>query len=344
VTDQHAAHQTLHLQTVMPYPDNDFRPTASLAVLHLRAELLRKTREFFGSRGFLEVETPLLSADTVVDRHLDPIPVTLADDPRRPEVGRRVWLQTSPEFGMKRLVAVGASAIYQVTRAFRNAEIGPLHNPEFTMVEWYRAGDGQREGMQLLSDLCEHLLGRGLAEFLSYADAFGRSLAIEPHSATISELRAAAERHGIEAPAVLGDDRDGWLDLIFIERVQGNLGRTRPTILFDYPASQAALAQVREGIPPVAERFELVVDGIELANGYHELLDAAVLRDRIANANAQRAADGKPQLPSENRLLTVMEAGLPPCTGVALGFDRLVMIAAGAKLLAEAMAFPIDRA
>ncbi|HEY2148171.1 MAG TPA: amino acid--tRNA ligase-related protein, partial [Pirellulales bacterium] len=139
----------------MASADRNFRPTASLANLRLRGELLRKTREFFDSRGFLEVETPLLSADTVVDRHLDPIPVTLADDPRRPDIGRRMWLQTSPEFGMKRLVAAGLGAIYQITRAFRNAEIGPLHNPEFTMVEWYRASDRMRDGMQLLSDLCE---------------------------------------------------------------------------------------------------------------------------------------------------------------------------------------------
>jgi lysyl-tRNA synthetase class 2 len=328
----------------MPSPESDFRPMASLANLRQRADLLRKTREFFDSRGFLEVETPLLSADTVVDRHLEPIPTTLAEDPRRPEVGRRMWLQTSPEFGMKRLLAAGASAIYQITRAFRNAEIGPLHNPEFTMVEWYRVGDGMLEGMQLLSDVCENLLGRGPGELLSFADAFGRSLDIDPYTATISELQVAAEQHGVSAPAGLGDDRDGWLDLLFVDRVQGMLGRPRPTVLFDYPASQAALARVRAGNPPIAERFELIVDGIELANGYHELSDAAVLRERIAKANIQRAADGKPQLPSESRLLPAMESGLPPCTGVALGFDRLVMIAAGAKSLAEVMAFPIDRA
>lgn len=328
----------------MASPDPDFHPTAAWPNLRLRAELLRKLREFFHSRGFLEVETPLLSADVVVDRHLDPIAVTLADDPRRPEAGRRLWLQTSPEFGMKRLLAAGGEAIYQITRAFRNGEIGPLHNPEFTMIEWYRAGDRMREGMELLADLCECLLGRAEVERLSYAEAFARHVGLDPHSASIDELRAAAERHGIAAPAGLANDRDGWLDLLLVERVQPNLGRPRPTILFDYPASQAALARVRDDRPPVAERFELYVDGIELANGYHELLDAAILRGRIAEANASRAADGKPQLPSESRLLEAMEAGLPPCTGVALGFDRLVMLAAGARTLAEVMTFPIDRA
>ena len=320
----------------------NFLPTASWTNLRLRAELLRRLREFFSAHSFLEVETPVMSADVTVDRHLDPIGVVLADDPRQPEVGRPMWLQTSPEFGMKRLLAAGATAIYQVTRAFRNAEIGPLHNPEFTMVEWYRTGDGMAEGMTLLSDLSDALLERGPAERLSYAAVFDHHVGIDPHGATCDELRTAAARMAVAAPASLGDDRDGWLDLLLTERVQPHLGQERPTILFDFPASQAALARVRESSPPVAERFELYVEGIELANGYHELLDANVLRRRIGEANERRAADGKPRLPEESRLLAAMDAGLPPCTGVALGWDRLVMIAAGAKTLAEVMAFPVD--
>jgi elongation factor P--(R)-beta-lysine ligase len=322
----------------------DYRPSASWKTIRLRAQLLRRARDFFHQRGFLEVETPLVSADVVVDRHLDPVSVTLADDPRRPAIGRSLWLQTSPEFGMKRLLAAGAEAIYQVTRAFRNGETGPLHNPEFTMIEWYRTGDGMREGMNLLSEFCETLLERGPAERLSYAEAFTHHVGLDPHSASVADLRAAAERQRLAAPESLGDDRDDWLDLLLVECVQPRLGRPRPSILFDYPASQAALARVRDGSPPVAERFELYVEGIELANGYHELLDADVLRQRAAAANRQRIADGKPPLPAESRLLAAMDAGLPPCAGVALGFDRLVMIAADARTVAEVMAFPIDRA
>jgi lysyl-tRNA synthetase class 2 len=161
---------------------------------------------------------------------------------------------------------------------------------------------------------------------------------------SLSDLRASAQRHRIAPPDSLGDDRDGWLDLLLVECVQPHLGRPQPSILFDYPASQAALAVVRNGPPPVAERFELFVDGIELANGYHELRDADVLRLRFAAANRQRIADGKPPLPETSRLLTAMQAGLPPCTGVAFGCDRLVMIAAGARSVAEVMAFPVDRA
>jgi elongation factor P--(R)-beta-lysine ligase len=324
---------------------NDFRPTASWQNLRLRAELLARVRRFFDERGFLEVETPLLSADVVVDRHLDPIAVTLADDPRRVGAGRQMWLQTSPEFGMKRLMAAGGEAIYQITRSFRAGEVGRLHNPEFTMVEWYRRGDDFQVGMQLLSDLTEALFHRGPAERLTYADAFRHSLGVDPHRATIALLAEVAQREGLSAgPSFASADRDAWLDLLLVERIEPALGRGRPTILCDYPASQAALAQLRAGDPPVAERFELYLDGIELANGYCELLDPAALRCRNAEVNLERIRAGKPGLPEESRLLAAMDEGLPPCTGVALGFDRAVMLIVGATSIAEVLAFPIDRA
>ncbi len=390
---------------------DDFRPTADCENLRLRAALLRRLRRFFDDRGFLEVETPILSADTVVDRHLDPFWVEidralecgdssplfvkrwdLAVQRSRKESGdesphsKKMWLQTSPEFAMKRLLAAGAGPIYQVAHVFRLDELGPLHNPEFTLVEWYQPGDGMEEGMQLTSDLCEVMLPRSshtpcvvgpddpigrrtsdenkdrvretadgtrsvpatAAERISYREAFERHVGIDPHSADGPALAAAARTCGVESPASLAlDDRDGWLDLLMVERVQPHLGVDRPTLLYDYPASQAALARVRPGdanSPPVAERFELYVAGIELANGYHELLDPAELRRRNAHTNAQRQAEGKPALPEESRLLAAMEAGLPAAVGVALGFDRLVMLAAGAKSIAEVMAFPFDRA
>ncbi len=325
----------------IPRQREDFRPTASWENLRRRAELLARVRQFFHERGFLEVETPILSADTVVDRHLDPFSVS-SGGRREP---RQLWLQTSPEFCMKRLLAAGATAIYQVTRAFRQGEQGPLHNPEFTMVEWYRAGDAMAEGMQLLGDLGEWLLGRGPAECLAYGEAFRRYVGLDPHTAATEALAQAASASGVEAPQSLApDDRDGWLDLLLAERVQPRLGIPRPAILYDYPAGQAALARVRPGPPPVAERFELYVSGMELANGYHELVDPAVLRRRNAWNNAFRQADGKPPLPEESRLLAAMEAGLPSATGVALGLDRVVMLAVGASRLDEVIAFPFDRA
>jgi lysyl-tRNA synthetase class 2 len=287
----------------------------------------------------------LLSADTVIDRHLDPLRVTLFDDPREPAVGRTMWLQTSPEFGMKRLLAAGATAIYQIARVFRGGERGVWHNPEFTMLEWYRVGDGQEEGIQFLSDLSETVFGQGPAERLSYRDAFRSYAGVDPMADTCDELAHAAARHGLSVPRGLAlDDRDSWLDLLLVECVQPYLGQAAPTILFDYPASQAALARIRDESPPVAERFELFVHGVELANGYCELLDAEVLRARNKTNNRLRAQDGKYTLPEDSRLLAAMAHGLPPCAGVALGFDRLVMLIAGATDIAQVIAFPAERA
>lgn len=330
----------------MPSPAGaNFRPSANWPRLQLRAKLLRRVRDFFDQQDFLEVETPLLSADIVVDRHLDPFTTTLAYDPRRPHDGCALWLQTSPEFAMKRLLAAGAPSIYQVAKAFRNGEQGPLHNPEFTIVEWYGLGDDIQMGMQRLSDLAERLLERGPAERVSYAEAFAQHVGLDPHRATTAELVATCLKLGVPAPAsLLPEDRDGWLDCLLTTRVEPHLGQPCPTILYDYPASQAALARIRATDPAVAERFELYVDGIELANGYHELLDDGVLRQRNQAANVARQTDGKPTLPAESRLLEAMAAGLPPCTGVALGFDRVVMLAAGARTLREVLAFPIDLA
>jgi lysyl-tRNA synthetase class 2 len=354
----------------------NFRPTATWENLKLRAEILRKVRSFFAGQGFLEVETPILSVDTVVDRHLEPfftqitpLRVQRSDQGggqrvrsekqgseirgQRSESGiphsafcipHSLFLQTSPEFAMKRLLASGGSAIYQIAKVFRQGEFGPLHNPEFTLVEWYRVGEGMAEGMQRTSDLCEALLQRGPAERRSYRQAFLQHVGVDPLTAEVPEFQAAAARLDLTVPEGLTDDCDGWRDLFLVERVQPQLGFDRPVLLYDYPASQAALSRVRPENPPVAERFELYVAGVELANGYHELLDAAEFRRRNNQVNALRRAEGKSDLPEKSRLLAAMDFGLPPCTGVALGFDRAVMLAAGAKSLAEVIAFPFDRA
>jgi len=329
----------------MAEDQHEFRPTATWEHLEQRAKLLKDLRRFFDRHGFLEVETPLLSHDSVVDRHLDPFSVRVFDDPRTPHRGRLMWLQTSPEFGMKRLLAAGGKAIYQITRAFRAGEKGPLHNPEFTIVEWYRVGDTMRAGMEFLDQLAQAVLGRGPAQRLSYAAAFQRSVGIDPHGCSVQHLKQRACQLGFTLPASWDDnDRDAWLDWLLVSHVEPTLGVDTPVILFDYPASQAALAHVRSQPAPVAERFELYVDGVELANGYHELLDPRILVDRARRANREREEDGKYPVPEKNRLLAAMHKGLPPCAGVALGFDRLVMVAVGAATLSEVMAFPIDRA
>ncbi len=321
---------------------DDWRPTASWPALRKRAELLSAVRTFFARHDFLEVETPLLSADTVVDRHLDPFGVSVSGGAGS---DRTMWLQTSPEFAMKRLLAAGAQRIYQITRAFRQHEQGTRHNPEFTIVEWYRRGDGMAEGMQLLSDLCQALLATPPAVPITYCAAFEKYIGIDPYTASTAEVIAAVKQHGIDAPASLSaDDRDSWLDLLLVSMIEPQLGRGAPAILHDYPPSQAALAVVRDEDPPVAERFELYVEGIELANGYHELLDPTVLEERAEANNAARVADGKEPLPATSRLISAMQAGMPAATGVALGFDRIVMLALGAKSIDQVIAFPFDRA
>ena len=331
----------------------DFLPTATLEMLRRRAELLKQVRQFFDSRGFLEVETPILSHDVVVDQHLDPLSVTLFSDPREPQRGQKLWLQTSPEFAMKRLLAAygvargspdPALAIYQITKVFRGGEAGNFHNPEFTMVEWYRVGDDYAAGMSLLEELAREILQLGTPERMTYREAFLSFAQVDPFTATEEQLLAVAGMTSSPYLTLKSRDRDGLLHVILACLVEQHLGCGRPTILYDYPASQSALARIRPGQPPVAERFELYVHGLELANGYHELLDPQVLRERNRENNAARATAGKYTLPEESRLLAAMEHGLPSCCGCALGFDRLVMAATGAKSIQEVMAFPIDRA
>jgi lysyl-tRNA synthetase class 2 len=324
----------------------DFEPTATLERLRMRSRLLQQVRAFFEERGFLEVETPLLSTDVVVDRHLDPFAVPMGGA-SGPEVR---WLQTSPEFAMKRLLAAGVGPIFQVARAFRREESGPWHNPEFTLIEWYRPGDDLQAGMTLLAELAAALLkGTALefesAERMSYQQAFERHLQLDPLAATTAELMAKAQERAVAVPESLAHvDRDGWLDLLMSELVQPNLGQAGPVIVWGYPPSQAALARVTAEPVPVAERFELFLKGVELANGYHELLDPAVLRERNRVNNRARVADGKEELPVESRLLAAMEVGLPACAGTALGFDRLLMLVAGATSIDEVLPFPWARA
>ncbi len=323
--------------------------TASFAALRRRADLLAEVRQFFCQRGFLEVETPLLCSETVVDRHLDPLPIDArrAGIPGRDSNGTRDtwWLQTSPELGMKRLLAAGSGDIFQITRAFRAGEVGRLHNIEFTMLEWYAVNDSVDTAIERLRLLADRLLQRGLAHRMPYAEAFAQVASIDPHRATCRQLRDAASDLALPVPTSIDpQNRDDWLDLLFALAVQPTLGKEVPLVLYDYPASQAALATIRRDEIPVAERFELFLDGVELANGYHELRDADELSARITAANAQRRRDGKMALPVPHKLLDAMRAGLPPCCGVAMGLDRVTMLACGADNLAEVIALPVDRA
>ncbi|GDY07615.1 elongation factor P--(R)-beta-lysine ligase [Planctomycetia bacterium] len=324
----------------------DFQPSATLDVLRLRAKLLAFTRQYFDESGCFEVDTPILSHERVIDPNIEPFVVSWS-------ASERLFLQTSPEFAMKRLLAAGAEAIYQLGKVFRHGELGRLHNPEFTMLEWYRVGDTHHEQMTFVEKFvtafaCE--VGRQSPqpsafspqpfERLTYDQAFERHAGSKVLTRPTDEIVSLARRLGVSAPeSLLPDDRDGWLNLLLAERVEPHLGHDRPTFVFDYPASQAALARVRgEGQTAVAERFELYVHGIELCNGYHELTDAAALRTRIR----RDASACEKHIPEPIRLLAAMDSGLPASSGVALGFDRLLMLSLGHDSVRQVIPFPFE--
>jgi lysyl-tRNA synthetase class 2 len=320
----------------------DWRPGTGVELLRRRAELLQKTRAFFAERGVLEVETPLLGSAAVTDIHIESLRTRYTGPGAA--AGRELWLQTSPEYAMKRLLAAGSGPIYQIARAFRDGESGPVHNPEFTLLEWYRPGLDHHALMDEVDLLLAALLQTAPAQRLSYAAAFSRHVGLDPHRASDAELVAAARQRGLGSVGLAEDDRDGWLALLLTHALEPRLSSSRPTFLYDFPASQAALARIRPGAPPLAERFEVYVGGLELANGYHELLDHREQRARFERDLERRRERGLSEPPVDERLLEALRAGLPACSGVALGFDRLVLIAAGCVSLSEVVPFTVDRA
>lgn len=339
--------------------DRSYLSTASAESLAFRATWIRKLREWFWQQGFIEVETPVLSWDSVIDRHLDPISVPVSNVTGDGDDRRMVYLQTSPEFGMKRILASGLDAIFQVTRAFRAAERGQWHNPEFTMAEWYRVGDDYEQGMLRLEALAHAMFPAQLSlpsRRWSYRDLFIELSEVDPFEPDDGRFWKTVESsldcgEGLVGDAKVGrehfaqSDRHAALDYLFDLRVQPALQQWGIVIVHDYPAEQSALAQIASrDYGQVAQRFELFVTGIELANGYHELLSASELEARNVVANRQRSSDGKQTLPESSRLLEAMRQGMPACAGVALGVDRAVAVASGARGIDDVWAFPWERA
>lgn len=345
---------------------SEWQPSAGISMLRLRARLLAAARAFFDERGYFEVDVPLLSHDRAVDPHLEPfvalVPPGGVSASSSEARGLPMYLQTSPEFGMKRLLAAGAGAIYQLSHVWRRGELGARHNPEFTMLEWYRAGDSHLDQMQVVEDFLV-AMWRASADFpreagsslpacpqlpfsrTTYRDAFLRHAGADVMKLSTPDLGKLAVEKGICIPAGMTEaDRDDWLNLLLAELVEPRLGIERPDFLFDYPASQAALAKVRDGEFPVAERFELYLGGVEFCNGYHELTDPQELRRRITRQNERLGREGRDQISPCNRLLTAMESGLPESSGVALGFDRLLMWITGTTRISDVIPFPFERA
>ena len=319
-----------------------WQPSASIPNLLKRAAIMAEIRRFFADRGVLEVETPCMSQATVTDIHLFPFKTRFVGPGH--SQGLDLYLMTSPEYHMKRLLAAGCGPVFQLCRSFRNEEMGRHHNPEFTMLEWYRPHYDMYRLMNEVDDLLQQVLECQPAESLSYQQAFQRHLEIDPLSADKSQLREAAAKLDLSNIADTEEDRDTLLQLLFSMGVEPHIGKERPAFVYHFPTSQAALAQISTEDHRVAERFEVYFKGIELANGFHELTDAREQGQRFAQDNRKRAQRGLDQQPVDYNLLDALTAGLPDCSGVALGVDRLIMLALGAESLAEVIAFPVDRA
>ena len=313
-----------------------------LASLQLRALIYTLIRSFFAERHVLEVETPILSASGNTDPNIESFHTLFSG---HVDAGARErWLRTSPEYPLKRLLAAGVGDCYELGRVFRNGEAGGRHNPEFSMLEWYRVGWDHRRLMEETITLVEAALAtqgrRAEVVIENYRQFFIDELGIDPLHAPIDDLRALLEGQNID-PA--GLTRDDWLDLLITHRLQPAFPRDRITVIHDYPASQCALAKIRPAETPLAERFELYLGPYELANGYHELNDAAEQRARFERDNAVRRARGQREIPIDENLLAVLDA-MPDCAGVALGVERLLMCLAGADAIAEVVAFPFSEA
>jgi len=325
----------------------EWRPSCPLAALETRAGLLATIRRFFAARNVLEVETPLLCRAGVTDPNLHPFTTVL----RRPGGAEsdRLYLQTSPEFAMKRLLAAGSGSIYQICKAFRNEEAGRHHNPEFTLLEWYRVGFDLAQLIDeidaLLGEICRDDLNLESSERLSYRELFREYVGVDPLLASFRELAECSKAQGLpEAEALCGDNRSLWLDLLFSHLVQPRLGRGRVTFVYDFPAFLPSLARIKLGDPLVVERVEIFLGGLELGNGFYELADAIEQEERFDRDLVVRRENGLPLPAKDERLLAALRSGLPDCSGIALGIDRLLMIMMRAESIDNVLAFPTARA
>ncbi|SDM00961.1 lysyl-tRNA synthetase, class 2 [Modicisalibacter muralis] len=315
----------------------DWQPSASIETLRERARLLNEVRRFFAERDVLEVETPVLGHGGSTDVHLDSLSLTATTPAGR----ERLWLQTSPEFHMKRLLAAGSGPIFQLARSFRDGEVGRRHNLEFSMLEWYRPGFSLSELIDETEALIRTLLpDAGPRRLRRYRGLFREQLQVDPFTTPLESLRRlAGERGGLN---MADSDRDGCLDLLMGLVIEPTLGHHGIDVVIDYPASQAALARRQrdpeDGVE-VAARFEVYVKGLELANGYDELTDASEQAARFADDNRQRERLGKSPVDVDTRLVAALRAGMPAGSGVALGLDRLIQLALGKHSVAEVMAF-----
>ncbi|MCF7999965.1 MAG: EF-P lysine aminoacylase GenX [Methylovulum sp.] len=323
---------------------NSWRPSCSTAQLHQRAQLFQQIRAFFAERQVLEVETPLLGNHCGTDPHLDFFTTTY----NSPPTPATLYLQTSPEFAMKRLVAAGSGDIYQLCKAFRNNESGRFHNPEFTLLEWYRLGFTLTMLMDEIDELFAHVFHLhplNPSQRLRYQDIFYHYTQLDPLHFCYASYCDYARSHKItEAISLCQHSHSLWLDFIFSHKVQPHLGSNALCMVYDYPACQAALARLNPSNPRCAERVELFINGIELGNGYFELTQAPEQRQRFEHDLHYRQTYNLPTLTLDERLLAALQAGLPDCSGMAIGIDRVLMVLTNTHSLDDILAFPVSRA
>lgn len=321
---------------------NDWQPSAPHASRIARANLLKTIRAFFDARNVLEVETPLLSHGTVTDEHLDAFETQFNYGVQ----GKRqtLYLQTSPEYAMKRLLCAQSGAIYQICKAFRHEGEGRWHNPEFTLLEWYRPGFDHHALMNEVDELLIQTLQTEPGEKISYQDVFMDVLNIDPLSAKEDDLVTHMSRCNINIANPQQLDRDSKLQLLFSFVIEPVIGQSRPCFIYGFPASQASLATLNQDDNRIADRFEVYYKGAELANGFHELSSPEEQRARFIRDNEKRKQALRPTKPIDERFLSALKAGLPACSGVALGVDRLLMLKMHANHIQDVINFPVSRA
>lgn len=320
-------------------------PSCLLEQLQQRAQLLSTIRQFFNDRGVLEVETPLLSHGIGTDPQLAFFSTEYYFQPK----AEMLYLQTSPEFAMKRLLAAGCGSIYQICKAFRNGESGRFHNPEFTLLEWYRSGFDLFQLMAEIDQLINAVLSPyGLLQktrTVSYQAVFEHYTGLNPLVFSLSDYSDYAEQNGMpEATSICADSHALWLDFIFSHRVQPNLGDQGLCMVYGFPACQSSLARINADNPAVTDRVEIFIQGVELGNGFYELTDAEEQERRFDREIDFRQRNGLPKADKDQRLLDALASGLPDCAGMAIGLDRLLMIQAGVGSINQVLAFPVDRA
>ena len=320
----------------------NWHPTASLEILRFRAEVISACRWFFQEQDILEVTTPALSRFATTEPNIESFAVRFTTQPSSYR-----YLHSSPELPMKRLLAAGSGPIYQISQVFRDSDHGHYHRPEFTLLEWYRPGwDYQclmREVEFLVRSMPMQVTAPIQSQQFSYRELFLHYLSLDPFTANVMDCSACCERHKLSVPDNMGDAIDPWLDLLLSVLIAPKLPQNGLTFIYDFPISQAALAQVQEKKGYwVAERFELYWGSVELANGFQELTDAEEQYRRFENENRRRQQQNKPMMPIDQHFLAALQSGLPECSGVALGMDRLLMSLSGSTNIRQVIAFADD--